>query len=105
MDGTMRKTPLLVVATALLSAWYFVHQEQFERSVHSWIRIDMPFSSAISILGTQGMTCTGEQPASCSRIRQGLQPYSCIERVNVSFAGPHMLVDAIEIPKITCAGL
>ena len=105
MDGTIRKTLLLFVATALLSACYFVHQEKFERSVHSWIRIDMPFSLAISILGTKGMTCTGEHPASCSRIRQGLQPYSCIERVNVSFAGPHMLVDAIEIPKITCAGL
>ena len=44
-------------------------------------------------------------PVSCSRVRQGLQPHSCIERVNVSFAGPNMLVHTIEIPKIACGGL
>jgi hypothetical protein len=55
----MRKTLLLTGACSLLSACYFVHQEKFEQLVHSWIRIDMPFSLAISILGTKGMTCTG----------------------------------------------
>jgi hypothetical protein len=58
----MRKTFLLFGASALLSACYFVHQEKFEQSVHSWIRIDMPFSLAISILGTKGMRCTGDHP-------------------------------------------
>jgi hypothetical protein len=89
----------------LLSACYFVRQAEFEESVHSWIRIDMPFATAISILGTKGMTCTGGNPASCARVRGGLQPYSCMERVNVSFAEPHMLVSEIQIPKIACAGL
>jgi hypothetical protein len=101
----MGKAPFLMSASVFLSACYVIHQDRFEQSVHSWIRPDMPFATAISILGTKGMTCTGEHPASCGRVRQGLQPYSCVERVNVSFAGPNMLVDAIEIPKIVCAGL
>jgi len=101
----MRKALLTICACVLLSACYVVRQEKFEQSVHSWIRIDMPFSQAISILGSKGLTCAGSQPASCARIRQGLQPYSCVERVDVSFADPWMLVDAIEIPKIVCAGL
>jgi hypothetical protein len=65
----------------------------------------MPFALAVSILGNHGMTCSGGNPASCSRIRGGLQPYSCMERVNIHFAEPLMLVDRIEIVKITCAGL
>lgn len=88
-----------------LSACYVVHQDKFEEAVHSWIRVDMPFATAISILGTKGMTCNGGNPARCSRIRQGLQPYSCVERVNVSFAAPDMLVDVIQVPRIACAGL
>jgi hypothetical protein len=95
----------LAGACLLLSACYFVHQEQFEETVHSWIRIDMPFATAISLLGKKGMTCSGGNPTDCSRIRQGLQPYSCIERVMVRFGGPNMLVDEIQIPKIICAGL
>jgi hypothetical protein len=101
----MCKKTMIVIASVLLSACYVVRQEQFEESVHSWIRVNMPFSTAVSILGTKGMTCSGEYPASCARIRGGLQPYSCVERVNVSFAGSNMLIDKIEIPKIVCAGL
>jgi hypothetical protein len=101
----MRRNSAILVVCSLLSACYFVRQTEFDESVHSWIRIDMPFATAISIVGTKGMTCTGGNPASCSRIRGGLQPYSCVERVNVSFAEPHMLVSEIQIPKIVCAGL
>ena len=101
----MLKTAFLVGACALLSACYFVKQEKFEQAVHSWIRVEMPFAQAISILGTKGMICNGGNPASCSRMRGGLQPYSCVERVNVRFAGPNMLVDEIQIPRIACAGL
>lgn len=100
----MRKA-LFLIAPVLLSACYFVHQDRFEKSVHSWIRVDMPFSQAISILGSKGLICSGNKPASCSRVRQGLQPYSCVERVNVSFTDPYMLVSEIQIPKIVCAGL
>jgi hypothetical protein len=52
MESTMGKTLILISASALLGACYFIHQEKFEQSVHSWIRIDMPFSTAISILET-----------------------------------------------------
>jgi hypothetical protein len=103
-NSTVRKT-LCLISFALLSACYFVRQEKFEESVHAWIRVDMPFSQAISILGSKGLICAGNQPVSCSRIRQGLQPYSCVERVNVSFTDPYMLVSEIQIPKIHCAGL
>jgi hypothetical protein len=101
----MRNGYFLAGISVLLSACYFVHQDKFEEKVHSWIRIDMPFATAVSVLGTKGMTCSGGNPASCSRLRQGLQPYSCVERVTVRFAAPNMLVDEIQIPKIICAGL
>ncbi len=102
---TRARTSCLTCLCVLLNACYFVHQDKFVEAVHSWIRVDMPFATAISILGTKGMTCTGGNPADCSRLRQGLQPYSCIERVRVRFAAPDMLVDAIQIPDIVCAGL
>jgi len=101
----MRKVRFLTGSCLLLSACYFVHQDRFEAEVHSWIRVDMPFATAISTLGAKGMRCSGGNPTDCSRIREGLQPYSCIERVTVRFAEPNMLVDAIQIPKIVCAGL
>lgn len=101
----MGRTRFVAALCALLSGCYFVHQDKFDEAVHSWIRIDMPFATAISILGTKGMTCTGGNPTTCSRVRQGLQPYSCVERVMVRFGGPNMLVDSIQIPKINCAGL
>jgi hypothetical protein len=90
---------------AMLSGCYFVNQTKFDDSVHSWVSVNMPFATAISILGQHGMACSGGNPASCARIRGGLQPYSCMERVNVHFAEPWMLVDRIEIPKIACGGL
>jgi hypothetical protein len=102
----MRPLRLLTLLAGLsMSGCYFVDQPRFESQVHSWIRIDMPFAEALSILGNHGMRCSGGNPASCSRLRGGLQPYSCIERVQVSFAGQWMLVDKIEIAKIACAGL
>ena len=101
----MLKIAFVVGTSALLSACYIVQQEKFEQSVHEWIHTDMPFAQAISILGNKGMICSGGNPASCTRIRGGLQLYSCVERVNVSFAGPYMLVDRIEVPKIACSGL
>jgi len=101
----MLKIAFLVATCSLLSACYFVQQEKFEQSVHSWIHVDMPFAQAISILGNKGMICSGGNPSSCSRSRGGLQPYSCMELVRVSFGGPYMLVDKIEVPKIACVGL
>jgi hypothetical protein len=105
VDGIDALVIALAGICALLSACYIARQDKFEEAVHTWIRIDMPFATAISILGTKGLTCTGGNPASCSRVRQGFQPYSCIEKVMVRFAGPNMLVDEIQIPKIGCAGL
>ena len=101
----MLKIAFVVGTSALLSACYIVQQEKFEQSVHEWIHTDMPFAQAISILGNHGMVCSGGNPASCSRSRGGLQPYSCVELVRVGFGGPYMLVDKIEIPKIACTGL
>jgi hypothetical protein len=68
------KSQLLASALVVLSGCYFIHQDEFEAEVHSSIRIDMPFATAISILGTRGMTCAGGNPSDCSRIRQGRQP-------------------------------
>ena len=51
------------------------------------------------------MTCTGGNLASCSRIRGGLQFYSCSARVSERLAGANTLVDEIHVFKIKSAGL
>jgi hypothetical protein len=37
-------------------------------------------------------------------MRGGLQPYICVEWVNVNFAGANMLTDDIQRPEIVRAG-
>jgi hypothetical protein len=79
----------LVVAVVLLTlgGCYFANQPRLERTVHDHCQ------------------CSGTSPVDCSRLRQSLMPYSCVERVRLYSSGKPPVVDAIEVPKIACTGL
>jgi hypothetical protein len=99
------KLVLVLGFSALLSGCYFVDQPKFEASVHKQVSVGMPLQTAVVALSQRKMDCSGENPVDCSRIRQSLMPYSCIERVNLYSTGTDRLVTEIQIPKIACAGL
>jgi hypothetical protein len=95
---------LALSSTVLMGGCYFVNQTRFEHSVSEHVVIGMPLQVAIANLGVIKLRCTDGNPIDCSRLRQGLQPYSCVERVRLHWS-MERIVDAIEVPKITCAGL
>jgi hypothetical protein len=98
----MRAVTMIVGMSAVLSGCYTPSQSSWDQHVHSWIRVGMPFAGAIAVLGTHGLSCTGGNPASCSRTRGGL--LTCSQQVIVRFQLPEMLVEKIEVSKITCIG-
>jgi hypothetical protein len=98
----MRPATMILGICAVLTGCYTPSQSSWTQQVHSWIRVGMPFASAIAILGTHGLSCTGGNPTSCGRTRGGL--LTCGQKVLVRFQEPEMLVDSIEIPMITCIG-
>lgn len=77
----MGKWLFFVGAFLLLNACYFVHQDKFEGAVHSWIRVDMPFATAVSILESKGMTCDGGNPASCHVAARDIETLAAIASV------------------------
>ena len=98
----MRSATMILGICAMVTGCYTPSQMTWDQHVHSWIRVGMPFASAIAILGTHGLSCTGGNPTSCGRMRGGL--LTCDQGVRVSFQEPQMLVDQIEVQKITCIG-
>ena len=88
-----------------LSGCYFPNQRAFEDRVRTKIAVGMPVEEAIARLSDMRLDCTRANPADCSRARQSLMPYSCVERVRVSWTDQSKRVSNIEIPKIACAGL
>jgi hypothetical protein len=93
-----------MLSTLLLGGCYFVNQPRFERIVSAQVVLGMPLQAAIDGLAVIKLRCSGDNPVDCSRLRQGLQPYSCVERVRLHWS-EGKVVDAIEVPMIACAGL
>jgi hypothetical protein len=88
-----------------LSGCYFANQNAFEHRVRAQVAVGMPVEDAIARLSDIRLDCTRANPADCSRIRQGLMPYSCVERVRVYWTEQTQRVSNIQIPKVACAGL
>jgi hypothetical protein len=105
--GAARFLPLLGIGLILLSAsaCYVANQPKFERTVYKHVSVGMPVHEAIAGLNAMNLRCDGNNPSDCTRLRQGLMPYSCIERVRIGWSPATQLVSAIDIPKIACAGL
>jgi hypothetical protein len=103
--GMNKKWLFSLTSVALLSGCYFVNQPKFEASIHRRVSVGMPLQAAVAALGGRKMRCNGENPVDCSRLRQSLMPYSCVERVRLYSSGLDRVVTEIEIRKIACAGL
>ena len=102
----VRLLEIAVLFCALdLSGCYFRDQQAFEHRVQSHVAVGMSAQDAIARLSDLRLTCTGTHPADCSRIRQSLMPYSCIERVRLYWSEQTQRITKVEIPKIACTGL
>jgi hypothetical protein len=88
-----------------LSGCYFRNQKAFERRVQSEVAVGMPVHDALLRLSDMRLSCIGGNPADCSRVRQSLMPYSCVERVRVHWTEQTQRITRIEIPEIACTGL
>ena len=104
------RMPLIIKLSFLacavcLSGCYFRNQEAFERRVNGVVAVGMPLHDALPQLSKMRLSCTLANPADCSRLRQSLMPYSCVERVRMYWEEQTQRVTRIEIPQIACAGL
>lgn len=95
----------VAIVCSTLGGCYFVNQPRLERAVHAHLAVGMLLQTAVGNASTMKFKCSGTGPVDCSRLRQSLMPYSCVERIRLYSAGMPPVVDAIEIPKIACAGL
>jgi hypothetical protein len=98
-------TLALLLCAIDLSGCYFRDQKAFERRVQTHVAVGMPVQDAIARLSDMRLSCTRANPADCSRIRQSLVPYSCVERVRLHWTEQTQQVTNIEIQEIACAGL
>jgi hypothetical protein len=96
---------LLGLITGCLAGCYTPNQSRFDASVHRKIAAGMPLATAVTNLGALRMTCYGDNPVICDRIRQRLLPSSCIERVSLTVSHAGATVNAIKVDSIVCAGL
>jgi hypothetical protein len=103
--GMVKKRLIFLAGVALLSGCYIANQPEFEASIHKRVSVGMPLQTAVAALAERKLQCHGENPVDCSRLRQSLMPYSCVERVHLYSSGPDRVVSEIQIPKIACAGL
>jgi len=91
-----------------LSGCYTVNNERFSADMHALVQPGMDMKAAIKRLETDGFDCDAVSAApatTCTKTRQNLLPYSCIERVNVFPADEKIRVERIQVPEILCAGL
>jgi hypothetical protein len=100
-----RSILLGVTSPVVLAACYSPNQPAFEASVQKQVKAGMPLGTAIENLGRLKLTCSGDNPVTCDRIRQRLLPSSCIERVRLAVVRASNIVETVEIPPIACAGL
>jgi hypothetical protein len=87
-----------------LNGCYVANQKAFEQWVRSEIAVGMPIQTALARLSYLRFDCTASAPSDCSRVRQSLLPYSCVERVRAYWAEQTQLVSNVEISQIACAG-
>lgn len=91
-----------------LAGCYTVNDGQFSSDMTTLVRPGMHMNAAIERLNIQGFGCDSRSAApatTCTKTRQSLLPYTCIERVNLIPAVGLATVERVDIPKIACAGL
>ena len=98
---------LLYGSVVLLCGCYTVNQSALETNVHEKVQVGMSLTVATSLLQIDGFDCDARTvpPAmDCSRKRQPLALYACVERVRL-FADADKRVTEVDVAKIACAGM
>jgi hypothetical protein len=104
----MRRVGLSLGCLLCLSGCYTVNNERFATDIRARVTPGMDVSTATNRLKSNGFDCDSRSAApaiTCTKTRQSLLPYTCIERVNLFLIGMPAQVDHVEVPKIMCAGL
>jgi hypothetical protein len=82
--------------------------ERFQAVVAKNVSSGMPFVTAIQHLVKAGFSCDEGSAApevTCTRGRQSLLPYTCIQRVNMTTDSNRTTVLVVTPTPIACAGL
>ena len=98
--------PLLLIAQ--LAGCYTLNQERFAAYIAETVQPGVPLAQAMERLSAAGFSCDprASSPAiSCTRIRQSLLPYTCVERVNLVPNKEMTVVGFVAVPQVVCAGL
>ena len=91
-----------------LGGCYTVSNERFSADIHKLLEPGFDMASATKNLEAIGFSCDSVSAApstTCTKTRQGILPYTCIERVNLIPASKQTGVERVDIPQIMCAGL
>lgn len=92
----------------LLGGCYTVNNERFAADIHKLLEPGFDMASATRNLEAIGFSCDSVSAApwtTCTKTRQGILPYTCIERVNLMPASKQTGVERVDMPQIMCAGL
>lgn len=98
---------LSLVPVVLLAGCYTVNQQRFAESAAETVQPGMPLAHATDRLSVAGFACDPRRasPAiTCTRTRQNLLPYTCIERINLVPNAEITSVGTIAVAPIVCAG-
>jgi hypothetical protein len=98
---------LSLVLVVLLAGCYTVNQQRFAEYVAETVQPGMSLAQATERLSVAGFACDprSASPAiTCTRTRQSVLPYTCIERINLMPNTEITSVIAIAVAPIVCAG-
>jgi hypothetical protein len=105
----MQRRAVAICLCALIAGCYFPDRQRFEKSVREMIHVGMPAKTAAQTLHQMEIECNGTVPykghISCTRVREGLWPSTCVEHVILTVSAEDGIVRNIEIPPIGCTGL
>jgi len=102
-----RRTLTAACGLLALTGCYTVDNERFARHVDSLARPGMTVAQARHRLEADGFNCDPRSVAgavTCSKTRQSLLPYTCIERVDLRPRDEHLAAEKVEVQQIMCAG-
>jgi hypothetical protein len=81
---------------------------RFQTVVAKNVAAGMPLATAVQHLRAAGFSCDDRAEApdvTCTRKRQSLLPYACIQRVNLAIDSNRTTVTTVAPMPIACAGL
>jgi hypothetical protein len=104
----LRRLGFSLLATGSLAGCFTVNDESFAAGIKSLNLEKHSLTEALAQLQKDGFSCqpiSTMNSATCTKTRQGLHLYSCIERVNIYSTSINSPVEKVEVNKIVCAGL